>query len=108
MGSDDSIGTCGAFRIIWRVHDKCILWVIASDGQGWEHVSVHGTTGRGEFTPSWDQMCFIKDLFWDEDDCVIQYHPPKSEYVNKHKNTLHLWRQSGKNSISLPPKVLIG
>ena len=36
-----------------------------------------------------------KALFWDEDDCVIQYHPPRSEYVNNHQNCLHLWRPIG-------------
>lgn len=112
MGSDDHIGNCGAFEIKWPDTDyHCILYVIASDGagigQGWEHVSVHGHGGRGNFTPSWNQMCFIKDLFWDAEDTVIQYHPPKSQYVNVHKNTLHLWRNP-KVAIVTPPKMLIG
>jgi hypothetical protein len=52
-------------------------------------------------------MCFIKDLFWDAEDVVIQYHPAKSEYVNMHENTLHLWRPVGKE-IPTPPKELVG
>ena len=54
------------------------LRIIASDGFGWEHVSV----SRRDRCPTWEEMCQIKALFWDEDDCVIQYHPPRSEYVN--------------------------
>lgn len=62
--------------------------VIASHGGGWEHVSVDG----GKCTPTWKEMCFIKSLFFDENDCVIQYHPPKSKYVNALSTCLHLWR----------------
>jgi len=32
--------------------------------------------------PSWDVMWYFKDVFWDEEDCVVQYHPPKSKYVS--------------------------
>lgn len=112
LASTDDFGLCGAFEIPWTKSEGCYLYVIATEGCGtlgpsWEHVSVHGRTTRGVFTPSWDQMCFIKTLFWDADDCVIQFHPPKSEYVNRHKNTLHLWRKSGINW-ETPPKILIG
>ena len=55
-----------------------------------EHVSVKGPKD----TPRWETMCVIKDLFWDDEDEVIQYHPKKSEYVNMHKNVLHLWREA--------------
>jgi hypothetical protein len=37
-------------------------------------------------------MCWIKDLFWNDDERVVQYHPPKKDYVNVHGGTLHLWR----------------
>lgn len=85
------------------------LLCIASDGMGWEHVSVHGVeivTGK-QFTPTWAEMCKIKDLFWDEEDCVIQYHPPKSVYVNCHPHTLHLWRPA-EMTIPIPETILIG
>lgn len=52
-------------------------------------------------------MCFIKDLFWDEDDTVIQFHPPRSEYVNCHPHCLHLWRPIG-IEIATPPKWMVG
>ena len=67
------------------------LAVIFSDGEGWYHVSV-STPAR---TPCWAEMCFVKDLFWDQDDCVVQFHPPRREYVNDHPFCLHLWQPVG-------------
>jgi hypothetical protein len=49
----------------------------------------------------------IKDIFWDEDDCVIQYHPPKEDYIDNHKFCLHLWRPIGVE-IPRPPKIMVG
>ena len=76
----------------------------ASDGRLWEHVSV--STDKMQ-TPSWEIMCYVKNLFWDEEDTVIQYHPPKSKYVNMHKSVLHLWR-STEFEIIVPETLLIG
>ncbi len=52
-------------------------------------------------------MCFIKDLFWDEDDVVVQYHPAKSDYVNNHQYTLHLWRPT-EGEMPTPPSIMVG
>jgi hypothetical protein len=81
------------------------LRIMAVDGKdtGWEHVSV----SLKNRTPNWDEMCFIKSLFWDDEETVIQFHPPKSEYVNNHPNCLHLWRHVT-NEIELPPSILVG
>jgi hypothetical protein len=100
LGSTDGIGNNGAFTIPFA---SFILHVIASDGQGWEHVSV----SLPNRCPNWREMCFIKDLFWDEEDVVIQYHLAKSEYVNVHDNCLHLWRPVGVE-IPTPSKELVG
>ena len=100
MASDESYGNNGCFIIPYQ---SFMLNVIASDGQGWEHVSV-SLPGR---TPNWSEMCFVKDLFWHENDCVVQFHPPKREYVNNHPNCLHLWKQIGKQ-IETPPTLLVG
>lgn len=69
------------------------LTVIASmdtDNKGikWEHVSVSCKTRL----PTWDELKFVKMLFWDAEDEVLQFFPPQSEYVNVHHNCLHLWR----------------
>ena len=79
--------------------------IIATTGAGWEHVSVCPQTRR--ITPSWDDMCFIKDLFWNENEAVIQIHPAKSDYINNVPNCLHLWRCKYQEML-LPPKILVG
>lgn len=100
LESNDRYGNNGAFKIRFESYE---FLVIASDGEDWEHVSV-SLLNR---TPNWKEMCFIKDLFWDEDDCVVQYHPPKKEYVNNHPHCLHLWRPT-KKEIPIPPSILVG
>jgi hypothetical protein len=94
----DGNNGCFIFRYAGRK-----FFCIVSDGLGWEHVSV----SLKDRCPTWEEMCMIKDLFWDEDDCVAQFHPPKSEYVNNHPYCLHLWR-SKESDFSLPPKIMVG
>ncbi len=96
------MGNNGAF-VIKSAALKNPLRVVASDGEGWEHVSV----SLPHRCPSWQEMCFIKDMFWDDEDTVIQFHPPKSEYVNCHPYCLHLWRQIYADQ-PLPPSILVG
>lgn len=70
--------------------------VFGFDENGWEHVSVSPYKGK---LPTWDDMCEIKDIFWEDEEEVIQIHPKKSEYVNIMDNCLHLWRHK---EIGLP------
>lgn len=84
------------------------LWrgsVICSTGAGWEHVSVSPYQHR--ITPSWDDMCRIKDIFWNDNEAVIQIHPAKKDYVNNLRNCLHLWRCTYRDMV-LPPSILVG
>lgn len=90
----------GAFKINYQ---GSYYFVIASNGEGWEHVSV----SHPQRIPSWEVMCKIKDLFFHEEEIVMQLHPKKSEYVNNHPNCLHLWRPI-EESIPTPPKFLVG
>jgi hypothetical protein len=83
------------------------LFCIASDGMGWEHLSVHAAIGNSTFTPSWDMMCMVKNMFWNDEDTVVQFHPPKSTYVNNHPNVLHLWRKIDLNQ-PLPDPIMVG
>ena len=79
--------------------------VIASWGAGWDHVSV--APRKLSKVPSWDDMCAIKDLFFEDYEAVIQIHPPKDMYVNNMPNCLHLWRANDKRMI-LPPSFMVG
>lgn len=91
MASDASSGMCGKFMITGP--NGATLTIVATDAflaesKGWEHVSV----SLPNRCPNWPEMCFVKELFWDDEECVIQFHPPKSEYVNNHPYCLHMWR----------------
>ena len=100
MGTDQSYGNNGVFAFtIKGVRLVCVV----SDGLNWEHVSVEVMANR---TPTWIEMCMVKNLFWDEEDCVVQFHPPKSEYVNCHPFVLHLWRKTNQN-METPLKSLV-
>lgn len=76
--------------------------VVFSWGGGWEHVSVSFPNR----CPTWEEMCKVKDIFWYDSECVAQFHPPKSEYVNNHLYCLHLWRKIGAD-FELPPKEFV-
>lgn len=107
LGSSPADGNNGAFDIEspdpgWR------LMLIASDGMGWEHVSVHAyRSDAKQRTPNWREMCYVKDLCWDGEDVVIQFHPRKSEYVNQHPHTLHLWKPT-EREIPTPQPIQVG
>lgn len=78
----------------------------ASGGEGWEHVSI--SIPSEQRCPTWEEMCFVKQLFWnDPEDVVIQYHPAKKDYISMHNYCLHLWRKEGTN-FETPPSVLVG
>ena len=84
-------GNNGAFRI------GC-LRIIAADGLGWDHVSV-SIQGR---CPSWDEMCVVRELFFHDDETVMQLHPAKADRINDHNYCLHLWRPQNAE-IPMPP-----
>jgi hypothetical protein len=102
MASDSSYGMAGCFV----VPHKCVALKVISSGDqcktGWEHVSV----SLPDRCPTWDEMCFVKQLFWGGDETVIQIHPRRSRYINDHPFCLHLWRPS-KGGVPLPPAELI-
>jgi len=109
LGSDASFG-CNGFFII--PHYKILDYffnVQASDGLGWQHVSVtlYSTRINVKRCCTWEEMCFIKSVFWENDETVIQFHPPKSEYVNNHPFCLHLWKAEN-FEFPLPDSLMVG
>ena len=79
--------------------------LICSWQGGWEHVSVAPYVKR--IMPDWDVMCQLKEMFFKDDEAVIQVHPPKADYVNNVANCLHLWR-CYYTPMVLPPSVFVG
>ena len=90
-------------------HGAELQW-IASWGGKWDHVSVKVREMVDGVpilrTPNWDEMCFIKDLFFQPQETAMQLHPNKSEYVNVHPHCLHIWKPQSK-SIPRPPKEFV-
>lgn len=121
LRSEESDGIVGAFLVpveSLNVLDRNktlnqrghVLQVISHDGTNtdWEHVSVMVTHRQTKetYTPIWQQMAVIKRAFWKEDERVLQYHPKKSEYVNVHKDVLHLFRPLDTEVPSPPTELL--
>jgi hypothetical protein len=105
--SDDTDGNNGVFIIPNRMPPS-LIFIIASDGMGWEHVSVSlKPKDNSTEIPPWIIMNVVKDIFWGEEDAVFQFHPPKSIYRNFHPGCLHLWRPVGKE-IPLPLPEMVG
>ena len=73
---------------------------IASNGGGWDHVSA----SLRDRTPTWDEMCAIKDIFFGEGECCVEYHPAKRDYVNMHQHCLHIWKPQ---NVELPKPPMI-
>ena len=82
---------------------RTIVWSYAG---GWEHVSINDK----HTTPTWDDMCRLKDMFWRDDETVIQYHPAKADYVNNLKHCLHLWKpiEEYTGKLPIPDSILVG
>lgn len=88
----------GAFKI-----RSMGLKIIASEGEGWQHVSV----SRNKRTPSYEDMQWVKEQFWSDNECVMQLHVPSSDHVNCHDYCLHLWRPLDVG-IPRPPSIMVG
>lgn len=95
LGAGDK--TCGFFVLLDG------LRVIASSGDGWDHVSV----SLENRTPTWAEMERVKRLFFKEEETVMQLHVPPSDHINFHPYCLHLWRPQ-LVTIPRPPSYMIG
>lgn len=77
----------GAFKVYINGRS---FFCIASNGGGWEHVSVSPCNRKRATPPTW----------------ADQFHPPRSEYVNIHPYCLHLWRPTSQD-MPRPPKKFV-
>jgi len=91
------------FAAEWRVFGTQPMTLIVSWGENWEHASA----SFAHRTPTWGEMCDVKNLCWQEEEAVMQLHPPEDQWVNCHPYCLHLWRPKGQ-AIPLPPPALVG
>lgn len=78
-------------------------FVIFTNGLGWEHLSISSSSR----TPDWDTMCLAKSIFWRDDECCVEYHPRKEDYVNMHEHCLHIWKPL-LEKLPTPPSIMVG
>lgn len=90
----------GSDGAAWQIGN---IRVIASSGDGWEHVSV----SLESRTPNWNEMEFVKRSFFEPHETVLQYHVPELDHVNCHPYCLHLWKP-WYGTIPRPPNYLVG
>ena len=95
-GDDGGIGT-----IKYKTLRGSVIW---SNGGGWEHVSFNPFKA---VTPSWEDMCLLKDMFFGPEEVAIEIHPAKSQYVSNMEHCLHLWRCISAVQ-PLPPSIMVG
>lgn len=112
--TSDEDGANGRFHLLCPETGRRLL-VIGSDGRDWseerlpgepwEHVSV-SLYGR-QTCPAWPEMEWVRSLFWEDNETVVQFSPPRSVKVNFHPGCLHLWRPKS-TVIPLPPTICVG
>lgn len=93
--------TCGVFNVPSPT-DKAMLRVVASNGGGWDHVSV----SRHNRCPNWNEMEHVKRLFFKDDETAMQLHVPPSEHLSLHPFCLHIWRPLNQE-IPRPPAIMV-
>ena len=80
-----------------------MLLVVASNGMGWDHVSV----SLAQRTPTWAEMEAVKRMFFLDHETAMQLHVPPTDHISCHPNCLHLWRPQ-KKAIPRPPGWMVG
>ena len=80
-----------------------ILRVIASNGFGWDHVSV----SLAKRCPTWPEMSVVRDLCFKPEECIMELHVPRAEHINHHPYALHMWRPHDVE-IPRPPGWMVG
>jgi hypothetical protein len=91
----------GAFTIRSPT-DGGTLRIIASHGEGWDHISV----SRTNRPPNHREMEAVLAVFAKEDETWMQLHVPATEHINIHPHCLHWWRPQNQ-TIPRPPPELV-
>ena len=86
----------------WVTIKGQVFFFVCSTGGGWDHVSV----SQRKRCPSWEEMCIVKDIFFNKNECCVEYHPAAKDYVNLHPNCLHIWKPQNAD-LPTPPKHFV-
>ena len=88
------------------------LLVIASNGRDWKDCGLSGevwqhvSVSLAKRAPTWREMEFVRELFFNDDELVLQFSVPREKHINVHDNCLHLWKPT-ETFIPLPPQATV-
>lgn len=105
----DGDGLQGAFKIA-PFGDR--LRIVSSDGRDWDEAGLphpaweHVSVSLERRCPTWTEMEWVRDQFWEPDELVVQFSVPRAQHVNHHPFCLHLWKPIGV-AIPLPPSITV-
>lgn len=99
LDANKTMGEPGEDGGMWQFNK---LRVIASWGGGWDHVSVSHPTR----TPLYEEMEWIREKFFEDDEVVMQLSVARADHINTHVYCLHMWRPQDQE-IPMPPKEFV-
>lgn len=108
--SERSLG--GSFLVPYRTERSPVrhwLRIIASSGadQPADYAFDHVSVSLSNRCPTWDEMDYVKRLFFKDDEIAYQLHMPPADNISFHPYCLHIWRPV-KLPIPLPPPDTVG
>ena len=115
LASDESYGLQGYFTLYVGQHPAgfdTIYCIQSSNRHGWDHVSCYAIyfdyeNNKRARIMGWMEMEYIRSLFFEDDEWVIQYSPPREKRVNVHPYVLHMWRPHD-GELATPPQWMVG
>jgi hypothetical protein len=113
LSTTKEAGNNGTFVIPHYKITGYVFVVQATEAVGWEHVLVQVIPKQKKMRPSryptWQEVSWIKSLFWPDTDTVLQYHPNVGGMMNysSQEFALHLWRPAIEELIPIPEKIKI-
>lgn len=92
----------GFFIIPFRSNNLKVMVSAGDEQNGWDHVSI----SLANRCPNWEEMEFIKHMFFADDEWAMQLHAPSADHISVHPYCLHIWRPL-KEIIPTPPTWMI-
>lgn len=105
--SEEERGLVGVFQVPVKSSKRPLRVIVSRAGVpgscGWDHASI----SLPNRCPTWEEMDYIKRLFFKPDEVCFQLHPAESDHISNHKYCLHIWRNENWD-IPLPPPEFVG
>lgn len=74
---------------VYLLDYNTVIFSKESWGKGQERL--HASIAHPFRLPAWEEVKFVRYTLFPDEMTVAQILPPKSEYVDMHKNCFHLW-----------------